>query len=67
MKQALVRNTMRDALLFVLIATATAGLVIMLGTASENLLPALAVLAFMTPVVASAAVQLHRDVQEWPH
>jgi hypothetical protein len=52
----------KDVLALAFFAVSTAGLVIMLGTESANLMPALMVLAFMTPMVASAAVKLKRDL-----
>lgn len=64
MKHATLRNLMQDSLQLALMSLLTAGLVFQLGTHSDSLMPALAVLAFMTPMVASAAVQWHRDLRQ---
>lgn len=64
MKEVTMRTLVRDLLWLVMMTLATAVLVIQLGANSASLMPALAVLAFMTPMVASAAVQLHRDLRQ---
>lgn len=65
MKENDVRTLARDSLWLVLMSLVAATLVFQLAASSNNLLPALAVLAFMTPVVASTAVQLYRDLDRY--
>lgn len=65
MKQSVIHALVRDAVKLVLVSLVTAGLVFQLGVHSINLMPALVVLALMTPMVASFAVQLYRDLNRY--
>lgn len=62
MNNRMIRNVIKDSVILAFFAGSTATLVVMLGLNSPNLAPALLVLAMMTPLVCSAAVQLKRDI-----